>query len=125
MLLEPESFQSCLLGWLKSLKENTQDGVVAIDGKTLRRSLDKANDKPAVHLLSAWSTEEGMILGQLAVEEKSNEIKAIPKLLDLIRGEGNIFTLDAMGCQKEIAKKIAEKERRLCFWFKGESSDFA
>ena len=110
MLLEPECFQACLTNWLETLRESLEEGVVAIDGKTLRRSFDKSKEKKALHLVSAWSTTASMVLGQIAVEEKSNEIVAIPKLLELLRVEGGIFTIDAMGCQKEIAKNIAEKK---------------
>jgi len=105
--LDPAEFQRCFMTWVDSLQSGLK-GVVAIDGKTLRHSFDKGND--AIHLVSAWSSEQGLILGQEKVAGKSNEIKAIPKLLDLLALSGALVTLDAMGCQKEIASKIREKE---------------
>ena len=106
--LKPEAFQSCFSSWIASLASAnvTGRGVVAIDGKTLRRSHDSANGLGPLHLVSAWATDNGLSLGQVATEAKSNEITAIPELIDRIDVEGSIVTIDAMGCQKEIAKRI-------------------
>jgi predicted transposase YbfD/YdcC len=105
-LLRPEQFQACFARWMQALVENTAGRVVAIDGKTLRRSLDRAAGKSALHMISAWAVENGVSLGQRACADKSNEITAIPELLQLLELEGAIVTIDAMGCQKEIARAI-------------------
>src|SRR5205807_5924194 len=94
--------------WVRSLTESIS-GVVAIDGKTLRRSHDGATGKKALHLVSAWAAENRLVLAQLATEEKSNEITAIPKLLRMLDLSGCIVTIDAMGTQKQIAKQIIEQ----------------
>lgn len=104
--LKPAEFEKCLLSWITSLHEVTAGQVIAIDGKTLRRSYDKASSKSAIHMVSAWATLNHISLGQTVVQQKSNEITAIPKLLDLIEYSGSLVTIDAMGCQTEIAKKI-------------------
>jgi predicted transposase YbfD/YdcC len=108
-LLDPLAFQEGFRNWVQSLVEATEGRVVAIDGKTLRHSFDKAKGKGALHLVGAWATENKLLLGQQAVDCKSNEITAIPKLLEIIDVAGAIVTIDAMGCQKEIAAKIIEK----------------
>ncbi len=106
--IRPEEFERCLLGWITSLHEVTAGQVVAIDGKTLRQSFDRATAKSAIHMVSAWATTNHISLGQVVVEEKSNEITAIPKLLELLDVSGCLVTIDAMGCQTEIAEKIVE-----------------
>lgn len=108
--LKPEAFQACFESWIASLvtESVTGKGVVAIDGKTLRRSHDQKNGLGPLHLVSAWATGNGVSLGQVATEEKSNEIKVIPELIDRINVKGATVTIDAMGCQKEIAKKIVD-----------------
>lgn len=83
--------------------------MIAIDGKSLRHSYDKGADKKAIHMVSAWATQNRLVLGQLAVDEKSNEITAIPELIKVLELSGCIVTIDAMGCQKEIVKLIAEQ----------------
>jgi predicted transposase YbfD/YdcC len=102
--------QEAFRGWIASLVEVTDGEVVAIDGKTLRRSFRHAGDKAFVHLVSAWATENRVVLGQIKTEEKSNEITAIPRLLELLRIKGATVTIDAMGCQREIAKQIVASE---------------
>jgi hypothetical protein len=97
--LEPEAFSRCFIEWVKAISEVTEGEVVAIDGKTLRRSFDRASSKAAIHMVSAWSSKNGLVLGQVKTEEKSNEITAIPKLLELLHVQGCIVTIDAMGCQ--------------------------
>jgi predicted transposase YbfD/YdcC len=107
--LKPEELQRCFLHWMRAVSELTHGEVVAIDGKTLRRSFDRAAGKGAIHMVSAWATANRLVLGQQQVDEKSNEITAIPALLRLLELEGCIVTIDAMGCQKEIARTIVEQ----------------
>lgn len=107
-LLDPEAFQACFLRWMQAVAEVTAGEVVAIDGKVLRRSFAKGTGKPAIHMVSAWASENGVVLGQRKVDTKSNEITAIPALLDLLLLKGCIVTIDAMGCQRTIAQKIVE-----------------
>lgn len=104
--LDPDEFQRGFLGWIEALHEATERQVIAIDGKTLRRSFDRAKGKSALHLVHAWATANHLLLGQVSVDEKSNEITAIPKLLRMLSISGAIVTIDAMGCQKEIARTI-------------------
>ena len=107
--LKPEAFQRCFQSWMASLlNEDDDDKTVAIDGKTMRRSHDQSRGLGPLHLVSAWASEHGLALGQVATEEKSNEITAIPALIDRIDVKGAIVTIDAMGCQKEIAKRIVD-----------------
>lgn len=104
--MKPQQFEGCLLSWIKALHEVTEGQILAIDGKTLRGSYVPGDSKAAVHRVSAWATANHISLGSLAVEEKSNEITAIPKLLEMIDVAGALVTIDAMGCQKEIARTI-------------------
>ena len=117
--LKPEPFERCLVSWITALHEVTAGQLVAIDGKTLRQSFDKAGAKSALHRVSAWATANKISLGQVAVAEKSNEITAIPRLLDLLEIAGSVVTIDAMGCQTEIAEKIVEKEADYVLAVKG------
>ena len=107
--IDPKSFEECFLNWVRSLNEKIT-GVIAIDGKTLRRSHDGANGKKALHLVSAWASENRLVLAQVAVNEKSNEITAIPELLQLLALEGCIVTIDAIGTQRAIAAQIIEQK---------------
>lgn len=104
--LKPAEFEKCLLSWITALHEVTGGQVIAIDGKTLRRSFDAASSKAAIHMVSAWATANHIALGQVATDEKSNEITAIPKLLEMLEIKGCLVTIDAMGCQREIAAQI-------------------
>ena len=106
--LDPEQFQSCFMAWTQAIAELLPEEVVAIDGKTARRSHDCAGGKGAMHLVSAWATQNTLTLGQVRTAEKSNEITAIPQLLDLLDLQGCIVTIDAMGCQREIAQQIVD-----------------
>ncbi len=106
--LDAEAFQSCFIAWVASLTKLGPD-IVAIDGKTLRRSYQEGGSKAPIHMISAFSSRQRMVLGQRKVADKSNEIIAIPELLDLLTVKGTIVTIDAMGCQKEIAAKIIDK----------------
>jgi predicted transposase YbfD/YdcC len=107
-LLDPVKFQACLLRWMEAVGAATQGEVGAIEGKRLRRSFDKGAVKGASHMVSAWATENGVVLGQRKVDTKSNEITAIPQLLELLALKGCIVTIDAMGCQRAIAPQIIE-----------------
>jgi len=108
--LDPAALLVCLQTWLGDLRDKIGGKHVAIDGKTLRGSHDGETRPNALHLVSAWATEARLCLGQLAVDQKSNEITAIPLLLELLDIEGDTVTIDAMGCQKEIAKAIVDKK---------------
>jgi predicted transposase YbfD/YdcC len=109
-LLDPEQFQRCFIQWVQAVNEVAEGQVVPIDGKKLRRSHDKTLGKNAIHMVSAWASENHVVLGQVKVDDKSNEITAIPQLLDLLEISGCIVTIDAMGCQKAIARKIVEEK---------------
>lgn len=117
--IQPEEFEKCLLSWITTLQEITDGQVIAIDGKTLRRSFDKASGKAAIHMVSAWATANHISLGQTTVDEKSNEITAIPKLLEILELSGSLVTIDAMGCQRAIAKQIVESEADYVLAVKG------
>ena len=108
--LDPEQFQSCFMAWTQAIAELLPGEVVAIDGKTARRSYDRAGSKRAMHLVSAWATQNTLTLGQVRTEEKSTEITAISQLLNLLDLQGCIVTIDAMGCQREIAQQITDGE---------------
>ena len=106
--IKPAEFEKCLLGWITALHEITDGQIVAIDGKTLRRSFDAGSGKAAIHMVSAWATANHVSLGQVVVDEKSNEITAIPKLLEMLELSGGLVTIDSMGCQTEIARAILD-----------------
>jgi predicted transposase YbfD/YdcC len=106
--LKPEQFVQCFLNWVEGFTDASVERHIAIDGKTARASLDRKSGLNPVHIVSAWAREAGLALGQVAVDEKSNEITAIPKLLEMLELSGAIVTIDAMGCQKEIVAKIRE-----------------
>jgi predicted transposase YbfD/YdcC len=125
MALRPAAFQACFTGWLWSLRESAEaetgvgQPVLAVDGKTLRRSHDRKNHLGALHSVSVWAGDFGLSLGQVACEEKSNEITAIPELLRLVDIQGAIITIDAMGAQKAIAAQIIEGEADYVLALKG------
>ena len=108
--LDPVQFQACFMRWMKAVNEVLSGQVIAIDGKVLRRSHDRGIDKAAIDLVSAWTTANHLVLGQVKVDEKSNEITAIPQLLEALEIAGCIVTIDAMGCQTDIAEKIIDCE---------------
>lgn len=114
--MDPKEFQQAFLRWVESI-QSVMKGVIAIDGKTLRRSYKK--NKSPIHMVSAWALESRMVLGQIKTGEKSNEITAIPELLALLELEGCIVTIDAMGCQKTIAGKIIDKGADYVLGLKG------
>jgi len=117
--IKPAEFENCLLSWITALHEISGGQVVAIDGKTLRHSYDKASGKSAIHMVSAWATANHISLGQVVVDQKSNEITAIPKLLEILEVSGCLVTIDAMGCQVEIAEKIVEAKADYVLAVKG------
>jgi len=117
-VLDAETFQRCFVSWVAALSGAPAD-VIAIDGKTSRRSYQKKGAKEAIHMVSAFASRQRLVLGQTKVAEKSNEIIAIPKLLDMLAIEGAIVTIDAMGCQREIAKKIVDKKADYVLALKG------
>jgi predicted transposase YbfD/YdcC len=108
--LDPECFQSCFMQWMASIQSLTAGEIIAVDGKQLRRSHDAEAGKAAIHMVSAWATTNSLVLGQRKVDDKSNEITAIPQLLAALDIRGCIVTIDAMGCQTEIASTILEQE---------------
>jgi predicted transposase YbfD/YdcC len=107
--LDPNAFAQCFVAWTNALHTHTRGQVIALDGKQLRRSFDTASGKAALHLISAWATKSRLVLAQTAVEQNSNERVAVPQLLTLLDIEGCIVTLDAMGCQKQIARQIKDQ----------------
>jgi len=109
-MIDGDEFQRSFIRWVEGVFTVTQGQVVSIDGKTARRSHDKAIGKDAIHVVSAWASVNGITLGQRKVDDKSNEITAIPQLLELLSIPGCIVTIDAMGCQKKIAQKIRDKQ---------------
>ena len=119
--LDAEAFQQCFINWVASLTKLGPD-IVAIDGKTLRRSYQAGGGKAPIHMISAWASRQRLVLGQIKVAAKSNEITAIPDLLDLLTLKGATVTIDAMGCQREIAAKIIEKAADYVLALKGNQS---
>ena len=107
--LDPDELTQCFVSWTAALSDLSGGDIVAIDGKTLRHSFDRAASKAAIHMVSAWANRNRLVLGQVKVDDKSNEITAIPKLLKMLDVTGATVTIDAMGCQKEIAKAITEQ----------------
>lgn len=118
-LISPVEFQNSFITWVNAISESIGREVVAIDGKTARRSYDVGKEKGAIHMVSAWATANRVVLGQVKTEDKSNEITAIPELLSILALEGCIVTIDAMGCQKNIAATIVEKEADYILALKG------
>lgn len=107
-LLDPEQFSACFMDWVRSVSDLAQGEVVAIDVKTLRGCHDRANGRGPLHMVSAWATENRMVLGQTRTEPHSNEITAIPELLKVLELKGCLVTIDAMGCQRNIAQQVVQ-----------------
>jgi predicted transposase YbfD/YdcC len=124
-LLNPDAFQRCFVNWLQTLRENATEArkvdkpILAVDGKTARRSHDRKKGLGALHAVSVWASELGLSLGQVACAEKSNEITAIPELLRLVDIKGTIITIDAMGTQKAIAEQIVDGKADYVLALKG------
>ena len=108
--LDPQQFQSCFMKWISAANELIQGQVIAIDGKLLRRSHDKGIGKAAIDMVSAWANSNHLVLGQIKVDDKSNEITAIPQLLKALDVSGCIVTIDALGCKTEIAETIIDQD---------------
>jgi len=117
-VLDAAQFQRCFVNWVAALTGAPRE-VIAIDGKTLRRSGGKNDAQAAVHMVSAFASHQRLVLGQVKVADKSNEIVAIPKLLDLLAIEGAVVTLDAIGCQRAIAEQIIDKKADYVLALKG------
>jgi predicted transposase YbfD/YdcC len=117
--LSSHQFQRCFTSWIQAVFTVTSGQVIAIDGKTLRRSYDRGRNKAAIHRVSAWANANRLVLGQVKTEAKSNEITAIPELLKLLEVKGCIVTMDAMGCQKAIAADIIERGGNYVLALKG------
>src|ERR1700712_1034862 len=109
MLIDPSAFETGFAPWVGALTTGFEREVVAIDGKTIRRSFEHGREPSPLHVVSAWASEQGLVLGQRCVDGKSNEITAVPELLDQLALENSIVTLDAMGCQTAIAEKILQQ----------------
>ena len=107
-LLDPSRLQQAFTAWMSALADLAEE-VIALDGKTIRRSLDRADGKGAIHLVSAWASTNELVLAQFKVDDKSNEITALPELLALLNLQGSVVTIDAMGCQVEIARQIIDQ----------------
>jgi predicted transposase YbfD/YdcC len=123
--LDPVAFETCFLAWVRATVRATGGQVVAIDGKTLRRSHDRAAGQGPLHLVSAWAAANHVVLGQVAVADKSNEITAIPALLQVLAVTGCIVTIDAMGCHKEIARTIRARGADYVLALKGNHPQLA
>ena len=119
MLIDPEAFEAGFSAWAGSLAAGFEREVVAIDGKTLRRSFDRKHGHAPLHLVSAWASEQDLVLGQRCVDDKSNEITAIPELLDRLALQDSIVTVDAMGCQTAIAERILARGADYLLTLKG------
>ena len=117
--LDPDRFRECFAGWVSDIHRLTQGQVVAIDGKTVRRSHDRRAGQEPIHMVSAWASENSLVLGQTRTDAKSNEITAIPRLLEMLELKGCIVTIDAMGCQKDIARKVLDREADYVLAVKG------
>jgi predicted transposase YbfD/YdcC len=122
--LNTKQFAGCFTSWIQAVTQATNGDVIAIDGKTLRRSFSTEDAKSAIHMVSAWSTANGVVLGQEKTAEKSNEITAIPELLNSLAIKGCIVTIDAMGCQKDIAEQIVKQKGDYLLALKGNQGNF-
>lgn len=122
--LNTKQFASCFTRWIQAVTKVTNGDVIAIDGKILRGSFNTADEKSAIHMVSAWSTANGVVLGQEKTAEKSNEITAIPELLNSLAIKGCIVTIDAMGCQRDIAEQIIKQKGDYLLALKGNQGNF-
>ena len=114
-LIDAEQFQESFRNWIAAVEERTKGEIIALDGKQLRRSHDKAEGQKAIYMVSAWASENSMVLGQRKVDDRSNEITAVPQLLEMLEVAGCIVTTDAMHCQVETAKKVIENDADYVF----------
>ena len=118
-MINAKEFHQCFINWVNELCQSSSKGLIAMDGKTSRGSYDTFKNESPIHLVNAWSIENSMVLGQYKVDGKSNEITALPKLLSLLQVEGCIISIDAMGCQKEMAKQIVAAKANYILALKG------
>lgn len=123
-LIKVEQFESCFMKWIAGIKENWTGETIAIDGKTLRGSRDKRNNQKPLHLLQAYAVQAGLVLTQKAVDSKTNEITVIPDILEALVLKGTVVTIDAMGCQKKVVKKIREEHADYVLALKGNQGGF-
>lgn len=121
--IDTERFSDCFSRWVADLASLSEGQVIAIDGKTIRRSIDRASNTAAIHMVSAWAQQNHLVLGQVKVGDKSNEITAIPKLLERLDISGAVITIDAMGCQKKIAKQIIQQKGDYLLSLKGNQGE--
>jgi len=121
--INPTQFHECFAEWVETIRESISNEIIAVDGKSIRGSKDDSKGKRATHVVSAWAHENRLVLGQIATDEKSNEITAIPRLLEMLELSGCIVTIDAMGCQKQIAKQIVEAKADYVLGLKGNQGD--
>ena len=122
--IDPEEFEKCFHDWIKEIAKLIPGEVISFDGKTVKNSGSKKVGKKAIHLVNAWANKQRLVLGQTKVDEKTNEIKAIPELIKVLELAGCIVTIDAMGTQTQIAKLIKEKEADYCLALKGNHKHF-
>jgi predicted transposase YbfD/YdcC len=123
-LIQPDAFERCFMSWVQSIKKFSDGDTIAIDGKTLRGSFDTKNNLGPLHLVQAFAVRAGLVLLQKEVNNKTNEITAIPELLESLILKGTVVTIDAMGCQKKIAKQIIDSEADYALALKGNQGDF-
>ena len=117
--IEPEQFQECFLSWVNSIVKESELEVIAIDGKTMKQSYDRNHQQKALHIVTAWSSSHQLVLGQKKVDKKSNELTAIPELIEMLEITGSVITIDAMGCQKDITSLIIKKKGDYVLALKG------
>ena len=108
--IEPQQFQECFLSWVNAIVAELELNVIAIDGKTMKQSYDRNDQQKAIHIVTAWSSSHQLVLGQKEVNKKSNELTAIPALIEMLEIPGSVITIDAMGCQKDITSLIIKKK---------------
>ena len=121
--LKPAELQKCFMGWMQAVQKLTAGELINIDGKTLRGATEAGNSRSLIHMVSVWSASQRLVLGQIKVSEKSNEITAIPPLLKLLAIRGCLVSIDAMGCQTEIAKTIVEQGADYVLALKGNQGE--
>ena len=117
--IEPQQFQECFLSWVNSIVKELELEVIAIDGKTMKQSYDRNHEQKALHIVTAWSSSHQLVLGQKKVDKKSNELTAIPALIEMLEIAGSVITIDAMGCQKDITSLIVKKKGDYVLALKG------
>jgi len=118
-LIEPQQFQECFLSWVNAIVGELELNVIAIDGKTMKQSYDRNYQQKALHIVTAWSSSHQLVLGQKKVHKKSNELTAIPELIEMLEIAGSVITIDAMGCQKDITSLIVKKKGDYVLALKG------